>query len=275
VFYNFNLLDEPNDSTDISKNIDHWNKRVATHMFSKMYNLDAFLGGKTSLNKTELEELGSVKGKSLCHLQCHFGQDTLSWAREGAKVTGLDFSDLAVEAAKDLSIQTGIPAKFVCANVLDAAKAIDSKFDSVFTSYGTIGWIPELETWAKQIYQLLNQNGVFYMVDFHPVVWMFNNDLTEIEYSYFNVQKIEETEIGTYADKEADIVSQSVGWNHPISEIVSALINAGLKLEFIHEFGFTWYDIFPDLEPRTEGGFTHKKYGEKMPMMYSIKCTKL
>lgn len=262
------------DSIDISKNIDHWNKRVNLHMASRMYNLPAFLVGKTSLNPTELEELGIVTGKSLCHLQCHFGQDTISWAREGAEVTGLDFSDKAIEAGNKLSIQTGISAKFVCANVLDAAKAIDSNFDIVFTSYGTIGWIPELETWAKQIYQLLKQNGVFYMIDFHPVMWMYNNDLTEIEYSYFNVQKIEETESGSYADKDADITSTSVGWNHPISEIVSALINSGLKFEFIHEFGFSWYDIFADLEPRIEGGFKHKKYGEKMPMMYSIKCSK-
>ncbi len=262
------------DFTDISKNLDHWNKRVSVHMSSKMYTMEEFLSGKTSLNPTELEELGDVKGKSLCHLQCHFGQDTISWARKGALVTGLDFSDAAIEAGNKLSNQTGIPAKFVCANVLDAAKAIDSNFDIVFTSYGTIGWIPELETWANQIFQLLKQNGVFYMVDFHPVVWMYNNELTEIEYSYFNVQKIEETETGSYADKDADIISESVGWNHPISEIISALINAGLNLEFIHEFGYSWYDVFSDLEPRNEGGYKHKKYGEKMPMMYSIKCRK-
>jgi SAM-dependent methyltransferase len=261
-------------NTDIARNLNHWNQRVDVHMASKLYNLEDFLAGKSSLNPTELAEIGIVRGKSLCHLQCHFGQDSISWARLGAKVVGLDFSEKAIAEARKLNIQTGTDAEFVCSNVLNAASAINKSFDIVFTSYGTIGWIPDLSIWAEQIYTLLKPGGFFYIVDFHPVVWMHNNDLTEIQYSYFNVQKIEEIETGSYADKNAELTSECVSWNHPISEIVNALINSGLNLDFINEFGFSWYDVFPDMEPRPEGGFQHMRFGEKMPMMYSIKCSK-
>lgn len=261
-------------SADITKNLNHWNQRVEVHMSSSLYNLNDFLSGKSSLNLTELEELGNVQGKSLCHLQCHFGQDSISWARLGAKVLGLDFSEKAIEEARNLNIKTQTDAEFVCGNVMEAATIINREFDIVFTSYGTIGWIPDLSVWAQQIFTLLKPGGFFYIVDFHPVVWMHNNELTEIQYSYFNVQKIEEVVTGSYADKNAELTSECVSWNHPISEIVNALINSGLNLDFINEFGFSWYDVFPDMVPRAEGGFQHKRFGEKMPMMYSIKCSK-
>jgi 2-polyprenyl-3-methyl-5-hydroxy-6-metoxy-1,4-benzoquinol methylase len=263
------------DFTDVNKNQHYWNMRVELHMASRMYNLEGFLKGQSSLNATELVEIGVVKGKSLCHLQCHFGQDSISWARLGAKVVGLDFSDKAIEEARKLNFRTSADAEFVCANVLEAASAINQKFDIVFTSYGTIGWIPDLSLWAKQIIELLKPGGFFYIVDFHPVIWMYNNELTEIQYSYFNIDKIEETISGSYANKEAELSGECVGWNHPISEILNALINSGLRLDFLNEFGFSWYDVFPDLEVREQGGFKHKRFGEKIPMMYSIKCTKV
>lgn len=258
------------EASDINMNKAHWNPRVEVHLESDLYNMAAFRNGKSSLNPTELEELKDVVGKRLCHLQCHFGQDSLSWVREGAEVTGLDFSETAIETARQLSKELNLPAQFVCANVLDASKVLRNDFDIVFTSYGTIGWIPDLKPWAEQVYKLLKPGGVFYIVDFHPVVWMFNNDLTEVGYSYFNVERIVEETSGTYADREADLKSTSVSWNHPLSEITSSLISSGLEMKQMHEFGFTWYDVFPDLEPRPEGGFRHKTYGEKLPMMYSF-----
>jgi SAM-dependent methyltransferase len=262
--------------TDLEINKNHWDARVYVHMQSELYNLSGFLKGDTSLQPTEIGELGSVQGKTLCHLQCHFGQDSISWARLGAQVTGVDFSPKAIQAAKSLCKEMNINVNFIESNVLEASSALKGEtFDIVFTSYGTIGWLPDLQVWANEVFKLLKPGGTFYMIDFHPVVWMFNDELTEIGYSYFNIERIVEEISGSYADRSADIKTQSVGWNHPISEIINSLTGAGLKMEFMHEFGFTWYNIFPDLLPREQGGFKHSKYGEKLPMMYSFKFHKL
>ncbi|MEX1189258.1 MAG: class I SAM-dependent methyltransferase [Bacteroidia bacterium] len=262
------------EESDKEINKQHWEARVLVHMASDMYNMNEFLKGRTSLNSTEIHELGDVTGKKLCHLQCHFGQDSISWARAGASVTGIDFSSEAIKAAQQINNQLKLKVKFIESDVLKAAEAVDEKFDIVFTSYGTIGWLPNLDDWATQVCKLLKPGGVFYMIDFHPVVWMFNDELTEIGYSYFNVEKIIEETCGTYADRNADIKTQSIGWNHSLSEISCALIDAKLRIEFLHEFGFSWYNIFPQLKAREEGGYMHEVYGEKMPMMYSFKCIK-
>ena len=133
-----------------------WNKRVAVHMKSDFYFLEEFLNGKTSLNEIELNLLGDIRGKSILHLQCHFGQDSLSLARMGAEVTGVDLSDTAIEKAKELNTQMNLNAEFVCCNVYDLKDHLDKKFDIVFTSYGTIGWLPDLNRWADVVSHFLN-----------------------------------------------------------------------------------------------------------------------
>src|SRR3954453_14494479 len=132
-------------------NKEGWNKRAIVHKDSSFYDIDSFKAGKSSLNKIELEELGNVKGKNLLHLQCHFGMDTLSWAREGAIVTGIDLSDEAIKTAKELSNELNIPAQFICCNVYDSLQHINQQFDIVFTSYGVIGWLPDLDIWCSII----------------------------------------------------------------------------------------------------------------------------
>jgi 2-polyprenyl-3-methyl-5-hydroxy-6-metoxy-1,4-benzoquinol methylase len=132
-------------------NKEAWNKRTGVHKDSAFYDVASFKTGKSTLNKIDVEEVGDVKGKSLLHLQCHFGMDTLSWAREGAVVTGMDLSDEAIEYAKQLSNELNIPAEFICCNVYDLKDHLDKKFDIVFTSYGVIGWLPDLDKWAEII----------------------------------------------------------------------------------------------------------------------------
>jgi len=136
-----------------------WNDKVAVHTQSKFYNLDGFVSGATSLNSYELNALGDVSGKSLLHLQCHFGQDTLSWARMGAHCTGIDISDVGIAFAKALSNQINIPATFVCCNVLDTSQQVKTTFDIVYTSYGTIGWLPDLKPWGSMIAERLKKGG--------------------------------------------------------------------------------------------------------------------
>jgi len=155
-------------------NKDTWDKKVSIHTKSEFYDVEGFVNGKTSLNKYELEELGNVNGKSLLHLQCHFGQDTLSWSRLGATCTGIDLSSEGIKQAKLLNDKLGLNATFIESNLYDVPKNVIGKFDIVFASYGVIGWLPDLKTWGEIIASKLKTGGVFYLIEFHPIVWMFD-----------------------------------------------------------------------------------------------------
>ncbi|MFB6457831.1 class I SAM-dependent methyltransferase [Chitinophaga sp. Hz27] len=263
-----------NHSKWFSVNKQLWNNKTEVHLGSEFYAVDAFKAGKSSLNAIELEEVGAVEGKHLLHLQCHFGMDTISWAKNGAVVTGLDLSDKAITAAEDLAAQLAVPATFVCANVYDTTKVISGEFDIVYTSYGTIGWLPDLDIWAKEIAAKLKPGGFFYMVDFHPIVWMFDDQFKEIQYSYFNQAPIVETTNGTYADRSADLHDTSYGWNHPTSEVLNALKRAGLTLEFFNEHTSSPYNCFANTVEVAPGLFQIKGLEEKIPMLFSLKFTK-
>ena len=155
-------------------NKDTWNEKVKVHAKSDMYDLEAFKKGNSSLMSYELNALGNVKGKSLLHLQCHFGQDTLSWSRLEAKCVGVDLSDEGITLANKLNDELQLDAEFVCCNVFETSKYVKKTFDIVFTSYGVIGWLPDLKPWGKMIAERLKLGGIFYMVEFHPIVWMFD-----------------------------------------------------------------------------------------------------
>jgi SAM-dependent methyltransferase len=182
------------ESDYIDKNKALWNKRTDYHFQSQFYNVDKFIKGESSLNEIELALLGDVANKTILHLQCHFGQDTLSLARLGAIATGVDLSDKAIEKAKELAEKINSNARFICCNIYDLPGYLHEKFDIVFTSYGTIGWLPDLNKWAKLIADYLKPGGTFILVEFHPVVWMFDSDFTKIEYSYFKKEPIVELE---------------------------------------------------------------------------------
>ena len=253
-----------------------WNKKVAIHAKSDMYAMEAFKSGKSSLMSYELKALGNVDKKSLLHLQCHFGQDTLSWARLGAKCVGVDLSNEGVKLAKQLNEELGLDAKFVCCNVLDTSKHISETFDIVYTSYGVIGWLPDLKPWAKMIADRLKVGGVFYMVEFHPILWMFDyvECKSEMRYHYNQDDVIYEEYKGTYTNSDADIVSKEYGWNHGFGEVVSSLVNAGLEIEFLHEFEKSPYNSFPEMDKTSDGMYVLKEEQRMIPLLYSIRATK-
>lgn len=251
-----------------------WNDKVDVHIASDFYENENFLKGKSTLQSIELELLGDISNKKILHLQCHFGQDTISFSRLGAKATGVDLSDKAIERAKEFNAQLGLDATFICCDVYETPNYLDEKFDIVFTSYGTIGWLPDLDKWAKIVSHFLKPNGKFIMADFHPVVWMYDNDFKEVFYNYFNVEPIYENETGTYADKDAAIVNKTISWNHPISEILNALINSGLELNQFNEYNYSPYNCFNKTEEFETGKFRIKNFGSKIPMVYSILATK-
>jgi SAM-dependent methyltransferase len=258
----------------IEINKQSWNNRVDTHLTSEFYDVDGFLKGNTSLNDIELKLLGDVKGKAILHLQCHFGQDSISLARLGARVTGVDLSDKAIDAANELAKKTGNDVKFICCDVYDLPNHLKEKFDIVFTSYGTIGWLPDMNKWANVISTFLKPNGKFVFVEFHPVVWMYDDNFEEVKYNYFNVGEIVESETGTYADKDAPIKTDYIGWNHDLAEVFTSLINSGIEINTFEEYDYSPYNCFAktvEFEPKK---FRIAHLENKIPMVYAIAGTK-
>lgn len=251
-----------------------WNNKTEVHIASSFYDNEAFLEGKSSLKDIELNLLGDISGKKILHLQCHFGQDTLTFARMGALATGVDLSDKAIEKAKEFNRKLNLNATFICCDVYDLPKHLDEKFDIVFTSYGTIGWLPDLGKWASVIAQFLNPGGAFVFVEFHPVVWMFDYDFKEVYYNYFNTQPIMEEFTGSYADKDAPIETNTVTWNHPTSEVLNALIMHGLEINVFDEYDYSPYNCFNQTEEFEAGKFRIKHLHNKIPMVFSLVATK-
>ena len=251
-----------------------WNQRTTVHKDSSFYDLEGFRKGKSVLTPIETTELEEVKGKSMLHLQCHFGMDSLDWARRGAKVTGMDLSDTAIAEARKLNIELGLDAKFICCNLYDLEKNLDEQFDIVYTSYGVVGWLPDLEEWARIVARYLKPGGTFYIAEFHPVVWMFDEEFTHVKYYYENRELIEIEAEGTYTDRDAPISGKEYSWNHSISEVLNALLKAGLKLEMFNEHMYSPYPCFRNIVQGEDGNWRVKGMEGKIPMVYSLKAAK-
>lgn len=251
-----------------------WNEKTEFHIQSDFYNQKGFLNGENSLTPIELELLGNIKGKSILHLQCHFGQDTISFSRLGAKAVGADLSDNAIEKAREIAQQLNTETIFICCDIYDLPNHLNEQFDIVFTSYGTIGWLPDLDKWAKIISQFLKAGGKFVMADFHPVVWMFDDNFEKIGYNYFKSEPIIETVEGTYADKNAPINSKTVTWNHSTSELLNSLLRNNLELNAFNEYDYSPYNCFNATEEFEPKKFRIKHLEKKIPMVYSILATK-
>lgn len=246
-----------------------WDTKTPYHLASEFYDVEGFLAGKESLNKIELDLLGDLSGKKVLHLQCHFGQDSLAMARMGAKVTGVDLSEKAIEAAVSLSEKMNLEVRFIQSNIFDLSSILDEKFDVVFTSYGVIGWLPDLQSWAQLIARYLRSGGAFVMAEFHPVMWMFDQKIQKIEYSYFNRGPIIEESINTYADATAPIKALSYTWNHSLAEVLGSLLSVGLRIEDFQEYDYSPYDIFAE-GVAVEHGFQVKVLEDKLPYIYSV-----
>jgi len=267
-----------NDDKYFKINLKRWNELAEINAKSRVYDLEGFKTGKTSLLSIELEELGDVNGKTLLHLQCHFGMDTLSWARLGAKVTGVDFSDKAIILAKELSKELDIPARFINANVYDLLNILNEQFDIVFTSYGVLCWLPDLEKWAQTINSCLKPGGTFYVIDGHPFGILIDEKQQpfKVGFNYFPDGKpLYWEEEAAYADPSTELINKvSYEWDHPISEILNSLLRVNLELEYVHEFPFSYHNYHPDMIKREDGYYEFQNLRFSVPMMFSIKAHK-
>ena len=257
-----------------------WDALARIHFDSEFYDVKGFLDGKQTLDPVELEELPSIPERTILHLMCHFGLDTLSLARLGGIVTGVDFSEQAIGLARSLSETTKLDARFICSDVYRLPDVLDETFDIVFTSGGVLAWLPDLTKWAQIINRFLKPSGVFYIREFHPFEYIFNDEEKEtiltVRYPYFQDEKPQMFENeGSYADRSAKTdKKRSYEWNHPLSRIINVLINEGLRIEFLHEFPFSSYKALPFMVESSEGRWVLPDHAESVPLMFSIKATK-
>ena len=261
----------------VDTNRAHWDELARIHKTpSDYYDVDGFKAGGISLRPVERDEVGDVRGKSLLHLQCHFGLDTLSWARLGARVTGLDFSTEAIAQARQLAAECELDARFVCAD-LDELGDLGETFDIVFTSFGTTVWLPDLDRWAALIARSLAPGGFFYIIDSHPFSCCLGNqadpEVVRVIEPYFRpgVSRFEGGD-GDYAVHDAKVESPSYEWSHTLGEIVTALATAGLRIVFLHEFPFCDYAAMETMQRGPDGYYRLADESKRIPHMYSIKA---
>jgi len=260
-------------------NLKRWNETSQIHAQSKEYDLEGFMKGRNSLYSLEEEALGDVSGKTLLHLQCQFGMDTLSWARLGAEVTGVDYSDVAIDLANSINKELKLPAKFICSNIYDLPEVLDEQFDIVFTSYGVLTWLPDIKKWGEIVARYLKLGGVFFIAEFHPFSMIFDeehkSDLV-YKYPYFHTKiPMHFQSEYTYTDSEKLVDNvDAYEWQHSFADIINSLLQAGLTIQEVKEYPFTCFGHFPFVEKCDDGYWRIKNNEYEIPLMFSIKATR-
>jgi SAM-dependent methyltransferase len=258
------------------RNRDHWDERVPIHVSGEFYDVASFKAGQERLQPFEIAEVGDVSGKDLLHLQCHFGLDTLSFARLGARPTGADFSSDAVSLARSLAAELHLRAGFVCSNLYELPTALPGDFDIVYTSRGVLGWLPDIWRWAEVISHFLRPGGVFYITEKHPFADVFDDEIPgKLTYDYFGQEQPQRFETqGSYADPDAHIEQPfEYGWWHPLSNIISALTSQGLQIDFLHEWPFCEWEL-AGLEQQPDGTWRQPEGQPKLPLFFSLRAAK-
>jgi 2-polyprenyl-3-methyl-5-hydroxy-6-metoxy-1,4-benzoquinol methylase len=262
---------------EIETNRRQWDERTTIHVSSTFYDVEGFKAGRSSLRPLELSELGDVSSKRILHLQCHFGLDTLSLARLGAQVTGVDFSPEAIGFARNLADELRLDVRFVCSDIYDLPRNLRERFDIVFTSYGVLAWLPHLTAWARTIAEFLRSEGFFYIVEQHPL----SNTLVEDEGKlvvadpYFNSGAVEVRADGTYAAPAATLKRDvSYQWQHSLSDVVTSICEAGLRIEFLHEFAFGEHRQLPSMEQGADGSWRLPNRDD-VPFLFSLLARKV
>jgi SAM-dependent methyltransferase len=263
----------------IETNRRHWDELVDIHVRSSFYDVGAFKAGRSTLTPIETEELGDVSGKTLLHLQCHFGMDTLSWARAGAIVTGVDFSPEAIRVARDLARELGIEARFVESDVYRLPEALTGAYDIVFASYGVVCWLPDFRRWAQIAASYVKPGGVLYLIDGHPAGNMLDDTPgagLSVRYPYFSRREpLVFADDGSYADRSATLQNkETFEFTYGLGEMLMAILDAGLELDFLHEFPYAGYQCLPEMELGSDGFYRLPGGDARVPFLFSIRARK-
>jgi len=251
-----------------------WDLRTRAHLESAFYDVPSFRKGRITLRPPEREELGDVRGRTLLHLQCHFGLDTLSWARLGASVTGADFSEESIAVATSLAAELGLDARFVCADLYELPDVLDGQFDIVVTTYGVLSWLPDLEGWARIVAHFLRPGGTFCLVEIHPVIGLFRevDGGLELSGSLFDPGPYERQTTETYADGRALPAHPEYNWFWPVGAVVTALSGAGLRIERLRELPVDVRQRLPSMV-RGEDGYWRLP-GDPLPLLFTCIATR-
>jgi SAM-dependent methyltransferase len=264
----------------LEHNLDHWNQRTEAHWDSEFYDIKSWLAGNDE-NIRSIERAllpTNLMDCKIIHFQCHFGQDTLSLARMGAEVTGVDLSDKAIERANDLAKLADLPARFINCDLFSLKNylpvAETATFDVVFTTYGTIGWLPDLDRWAELVDYCLKPGGSLIFADFHPFIWTLNPERNGFDYSYFNRAPIVENTSGSYTDGSESVQSTEVGWNHSTGEVLTALLDRGLVLESFQEYDYSPWACFDNIVETGKQQYQFKGLEGMLPISFGLKARK-
>jgi SAM-dependent methyltransferase len=267
----------------VDANRANWDERVESHL--EAYEAASFADNADEITSVVIDDLALLKdslpsqspqGLRLMHLQCHIGLDTLSWARLGAVVTGIDFSPKSVAAATELAARASIPARFVESSIDDVTTVISERFDVVYTSIGVLPWLPRLDTWAHAIFTLLEPGGVFFVRDAHPMVYAVDFDRTDelvITQPYFESGRaIRYDEGTTYADDSVRLEnSVTYEWPHSLSEIIQSLLDAGLQITSFGEHRTIPWAALPGLVKDADAArYRLPDSPERLPLTFSV-----
>ncbi len=235
--------------------------------------------GKEVLDEIELREVGDVRGKSLLHLQCHVGTDTLAWARKGAIVTGVDFSAESIACAEQLRGELGLKATFIHSNVYDLPSLLSMEFDIVYASRGVLCWLRDLHEWASIVSRFLCPGGIFYLLESHPILCALEEDVHGVlsfANPYFHLTEATRWEAGggDYSDPSHTVEHPSYEWTWALSDVVNALIGAGLGLQFLNEYDHLFFKLFPGMVSEDDRHYRLAQYPRMLPLLFTLRAQK-
>ncbi len=248
-----------------------WDAWTRVHRDSAFYDVKGFLAGRDPLNRIETAELGDVRGQRFLHLQCHFGVDTLGWARRGARVTGVDLSPEAIATARELAQQAGLEATFVESDIYALRAEPLGEFDIVHSSYGVISWLPDLNLWAEIVASHLAPGGIFQLVENHPFNMMLDDDGVNVRWPYLATgQPLRFESTASYVAPIDDGPLPEYNWPHGIGEVVTALIDAELQIRWFREYPRSPYPFPSFLEKRPDGDYGWPGGRDDIPLTFTI-----
>lgn len=275
------MSDAASHDEEMDENLRSWDERVALHVADRsgIYDVEAFLAGGDTLMPIESVELGDIQGLRVAHLQCHFGLDTLSLARRGAKnVVGLDYSQKAISTARDLADRSSLAARFECANVYDAPRVLGTgSYDLVYVTWGALNWLPHISTWADCVSELLVSGGRLYLAECHPIMarleWIDN----QLTFAYpVDTERAERFEdpVSYAGDGTPLLNATTYEWIHSLGLIASSLVASGLRIEFLREHDTLPWPAIPVMVPAEGRMFKLPDGMSGPPASFSLSATK-